>query len=137
MRWPPAWWRHTLGWSERVSVRSSGQPDRPAIVVLSAGGRQVERDVLAGIEEEGVPYLLIASDAQVTAADLARRAALRSPLHVGVGIGARGDVCVQHSKLSDPLPELSSGRDTGAVSSRELGHNAARIVVGLPLKPDD
>ncbi|WP_260508685.1 glycerol dehydratase reactivase beta/small subunit family protein [Mycolicibacterium farcinogenes] len=105
-------------------------------MVLSAGGRQVERDVLAGIEEEGVPYLLIAGDAQA-AADLARRAALRSPLHVGVGIGARGDVCVQHSKLSDPLPELSSGPDTGAVSGRELGHNAARIVVGLPLKPDD
>lgn len=125
------------GWSERVSVHSVGQPDRPAIVVLSAGGREVERNVLAGIEEEGVPYLLVPGDAQVPAAELARRAALRSALHVGVGVGARGEVCVQHAKLSDPLPELSSGGGAGHAAVRRLGHNAARIVAGVPLKPDD
>ncbi|WP_235676807.1 glycerol dehydratase reactivase beta/small subunit family protein [Mycolicibacterium porcinum] len=118
-------------------MHSVGQPDRPAIVVLSAGGRDVERNVLAGIEEEGVPYLLVPGDAQVPAAELARRAALRSPLHVGVGVGARGEVCVQHAKLSDPLPELSSGGSAGHVAVRRLGHNAARIVAGVPLKPDD
>ena len=118
-------------------MHSSGQPDRPAIVVLSAGSREVERAVLAGIEEEGVPYLLVSGDAQVPAAELAHRAALRSPLHVGVGVGARGEVCVQHAKLSDPLPELSSGSSSDAAACRVLGHNAARIVAGLPLKPDD
>ncbi|WP_235654157.1 glycerol dehydratase reactivase beta/small subunit family protein [Mycolicibacterium houstonense] len=120
-----------------MSVHSGGQPDRPAIVVLSAGSRAVERDVLAGIEEEGVPYLLAPGDAEVPAAELARRAALRSPLHVGVGVGTAGDVCVQHAKLSDPLPELCSGEGADAVAARVLGHNAARIVVGVPLKPDD
>lgn len=118
-------------------MHSVGQLDRPAIVVLSAGGREVERNVLAGIEEEGVPYLLVPGDAQVPAAELARRAALRSPLHVGVGVGARGEVCVQHAKLSDPLPELSSGGSAGHAAVRRLGHNAARIVAGVPLKPDD
>ncbi|WP_441961734.1 glycerol dehydratase reactivase beta/small subunit family protein [Mycolicibacterium houstonense] len=122
-----------------MSVHSGGQPDRPAIVVLSAGGRGrgVERNVLAGIEEEGVPYLLVPDDGELPAAVLARRAALRSPLHVGVGVSSRGEVCVQHAKLSDPLPELSSGESADAVAARVLGHNAARIVVGVPLKPDD
>jgi Dehydratase medium subunit len=118
-------------------MRSGGQPDRPAIVVLSSGGRDVERDVLAGIEEEGVPYLLVPGDDEVSAPELARRAAQRSPLHVGVGVGARGDVCVQHAKLGDPVPELSFGSGIDAVTARRLGHNAARIVVGIPLKPDD
>lgn len=118
-------------------MHSGGQPDRPAIVVVSAGSCEVERDVLAGIEEEGVPYLLVAGDAEVPAAELARRAALRSPLHVGVGVDAKGEVCVQHAKLADPLPELSSGGTADAAAGRQLGHNAARIVVGVPLKPDD
>jgi hypothetical protein len=118
-------------------VHSGGHPDRPAIVVLSAGSRVIERDVLAGIEEEGVPYLLVPSDAGVAAAELARRAALRSPLNVGVGVGAAGEVCIQHAKLSDPLPELSSGEGSDAGARRVLGHNAARIVVGVPLKPND
>lgn len=115
-------------------MRSGGQPDRPVIVVLTAGGA-VEREVLAGIEEEGVPYSVLTTDSDATASDLARQAALRSPLRVGVGIDGRGDVCVHHDQLADPLPELSSGA-ADAELARLLGHNAARIVVGLPLKPD-
>lgn len=120
-----------------VPMLSGGQPERPAIVVLSAGSRVVERDVLAGIEEEGVPYVLVPGDADVPAPELARRAAERSPLEVGVGVGARDEVCVRHAKLADPLPELSSGGGRDVVAARVLGHNAARIVVGVPLKPDD
>lgn len=116
-------------------VRSGGQPDRPAIVVVSAaGGGRIEREVLAGIEEEGVPYSLLPADPDVPAADLARQAALRSPLRVGIGLDARGEVCIHHDQLADPLPELGSGGTAAAGTARTLGHNAARIVVGLPLK---
>lgn len=109
------------------------------IVVFTAvsGEREpLTRDVLAGIEEEGVPYTVAEVADEVSAPDLARQAAMRSPLQVGVGIGASGGICVHHDMLVDPLPELSSAGPADRVAARVLGHNAARIVMGLPLKPD-
>ncbi|WP_234820509.1 glycerol dehydratase reactivase beta/small subunit family protein [Mycolicibacterium goodii] len=120
-------------------TRSGGQPERPVIVVLApvAGeGAAITRDVLAGIEEEGVPYTVVEAADDVSAPDLARRAAMRSPLQVGVGIGPSGGVCVHHDMLVDPLPELTSAGPPEPGTARMLGHNAARIVIGLPLKPD-
>ncbi|AKS35631.1 pduH protein [Mycolicibacterium goodii] len=96
----------------------------------------VTRDVLAGMEEEGVPYTLETVADSGSAPELARQAAMRSPLQVGVGMGASGVVCVHHNMLVDPLPELSSAGPADRDTARMLGHNAARIVVGLPLKPD-
>ena len=55
---------------------------------------------------------------------------------VGVGIDARGHVCVQHDKLPVPLSELSSDGPADALTARILGHNAARIVVGIPLRTE-
>lgn len=107
------------------------------IVVLSAASGEVERELLAGIEEEGVPYSVAPAGPGADTAELARRAAMASPLRVGVAIGPGGDICVQHAQLSDPLPEMSSGVRPDAATARMLGHNAARIVVGLPLKPDN
>lgn len=126
------------GW-ERLLTRSGGQPDRPAVMVLtahSAAAEAITREVLAGIEEEGVPYTVMAAADDASAPELARRAAMRSPLQVGVGVGVSGIVCVHHDMLVDPLPELSSAGPSDGAAARMLGHNAARIVVGLPLKPD-
>jgi hypothetical protein len=118
-----------------------GQPDKPAILVLSGGADAIEREVLAGIEEEGVPFVVErpagADSAQTLAPELARRAAGRSSLSVGIGIDERGRVCVQHQKLAAQLPALSS---TGAAEpgrARTLGHDAARIVVGIPLRTEE
>ena len=119
-------------------MRDGGQPEPPVIVVLSAGAGPVLREVLAGIEEEGVPYSVergSAGDVATSAVDLARRAARRSPLHVGVGVGASGDVCVHHDKLDEVVAELCSGDAAHPDAARILGHNAARIVVSLPLRP--
>lgn len=111
------------------------------IVVLSAGG-PLEREVVAGIEEEGVPSAVQAVpggdiESALCATDLAVSAAQRSTLQVGVGVGEAGDVCVHHARLAEPLADLTSGSATGRETARALGHNAARIVVGLPLKRVD
>lgn len=109
-----------------MSAREAG---RPAIVVLAVPGSAAVRDIVAGIEEEGVPYLVEMAEPHAAAVDLAQRAAMLSPLGVGIGVGVF-EAWVQHVKFSGPVPELSSA----ATDSRTLGHNAARIVVGLPLK---
>jgi hypothetical protein len=113
-------------------VRDGGQPTKPAVVVLSAAAGPIEDAVLAGIEEEGVPHSVVRVG-HGPATELAQLAAVRSPLDVGVGVDALGRVCVHPEKLSEPLPELTSSAADRAVA-RALGHNAARIVVGLPLK---
>lgn len=118
-----------------MSTGRGGQPQRPVIVVLAAGAEQTVRAVLAGIEEEGVPSVaesVADSDRGAAAAHLAMRAAAQSPLQVGVGIGGDASVSVCHAKLADPVFELAPGSATGA--ARTVGHNAARIVTGLPLK---
>lgn len=105
------------------------------IVVLADSAGPAVREVLAGIEEEGVPYSaqpVTDADHGMAAADLAIRAATQSPLQVGVGVSAAGDVCVCHARLDQPVFELAAGSASAAI--RTLGHNAARIVAGLPLK---
>ena len=119
----------------RRSLGRGGQPSRPVIVVIAAGAGPAVREVLAGIEEEGVPSSaqpVAETDRGIAAADLAVRAAMQSPLQVGVGVSAAGDICVCHAKLVQPVFELPAGSPN--VAARTMGHNAARIVAGLPLK---
>lgn len=111
-----------------------GQPDKPAILVLSSRAGAVESEVLAGIEEEGVPFVVERPGSAVDALTLARLAAARSSLGVGVGIDDHGRVYVQHEKVPEPPPGLSTPAAAGAMAARSLGHNAARIVVGVPLR---
>jgi hypothetical protein len=115
-----------------------GQPDKPAILVLSSGADALEREVLAGIEEEGVPYLVEHVVERPTGGDdargLAKLAASRSSLSVGVGIDARGRVCVQHELLAEPPSGLFTSGFAARGCARTLGHDAARIVVGIPLR---
>jgi hypothetical protein len=117
-------------------VLEGGQPEKPAILVLSCVGGPVENEVLAGIEEEGVPSMVERPRRRTDANALARVAAGRSSLSVGVGIDAEGRVCVQHDKLAESLPELSSSGTAAPKIARILGHNAARIVVGIPLRTE-
>ncbi|WP_407685722.1 glycerol dehydratase reactivase beta/small subunit family protein [Mycobacterium sp. HUMS_1102779] len=113
----------------------------PTIVVVSRGAQVIVREVLAGIEEEGVPCSLCdtaaeASVVAVGAVALAYSAAGRSRLEVGVAVGTGGLVCVHHVKrpATDPIVVEEVGEDLP--TARRLGHNAARVVVGVALKPD-
>ena len=111
-------------------------PARLVIVVLSVTPGPVEDALLAGIEEEGVPFVVDRDVEQVGGVDataLARVAALRSPLGVGVGIDAAQGICVQPEKVADPMADLTAPPGTGPATARVLGHDAARICVGLPL----
>lgn len=117
-----------------VSMPEGGLPDKPAILVLSCRIGPIENEVLAGIEEEGVPSVVDRPRGDQDANTLGRLAARRSSLSVGVGIDARGRVSVQHEKLAESLPALSSAGIADLKLARILGHNAARIVVGIPLR---
>jgi hypothetical protein len=105
---------------------------RPAVVVLyrpDPGDQCRLRDITAGLEEEGVPFRVDASPAG-SAAELAHFAAQASTLGVGVGMDAAGDICVHHAKLPPDSPALTGP----AERARRLGHNAARLVTGVPFK---
>ncbi len=113
-----------------------GQPEKPAILVLSRSSGQLESEVLAGIEEEGVPAVVERPAGDEDAMALACDAAGRSSLSVGVGIDSAGRVCVHHDKLPQPLAELMAPAGAASGALRILGHNAARIVVGVPLRAE-
>ncbi|MBS1692352.1 MAG: glycerol dehydratase reactivase beta/small subunit family protein [Actinobacteria bacterium] len=103
------------------------------MLVISYTGAPIEGEVLAGIEEEGVPFVFERTSDLRDAGILARLAADRSSLDVGVGIDAEGRVCILHEKLPEPLPGLTTPRNATRRQARDAGHNAARVVVGIPL----
>jgi hypothetical protein len=117
-------------------LSAGGQPEKPAILVLGRVSGPVENEVLAGIEEEGVPCVVERPRDNADANALGRLAAGRSSLNVGVGIDDHGRVSVQHEMLAEPPSGLSTESTADLKSARTLGHNAARIVVGIPLRTD-
>ncbi|OLT44236.1 hypothetical protein BJF85_20315 [Saccharomonospora sp. CUA-673] len=110
----------------------------------------VARDVCAGLEEEGVPVVVEGAVVESAVAEggrsgeeatgdggnavsLAFAAAQASSLGVGIGIatGVAGNaVCVHHAKRPAARPVLTAD----PTQARWCGHNAARLVVGLPFK---
>jgi hypothetical protein len=107
---------------------------RPAVVVLHQvcpDSRCCLRELTAGMEEEGVPFRVEEAAAEAGgAAELAHAAAHASTLDVGIGVDAAGHICVHHAKLPPDAPAL-----TGPPRhARSLGHNAARLVTGIPFK---
>jgi hypothetical protein len=109
------------------------RPEPPVIVVRHRGAPAAAvREVTAGAEEEGVPTR-VEHTLTKDAAALAHAAALVSPLEVGVGIDATGDVAVHHASLPPHAPALTVPADGGPPQWRRAGAVAARIVTGLPI----
>ncbi|WP_371373674.1 glycerol dehydratase reactivase beta/small subunit family protein [Sporomusa aerivorans] len=108
---------------------------KPSIVICTSENSQDEykiREIKAGIEEEGVPHILLqAKSCDVTA--LAWQAAAASHLGVGVGINSTG-VCIHYHKLPEDQPLFISDTRSNPGTWRQFGYNAARLVKGLPFK---
>ena len=110
----------------------------PAVWLFKA--RSVAVDAMEpmfwGLEEEGIPFE-IQEVGDGPAADLAKRAADGSPLHVGIGLGGKGEVVLHHHDLpaAEPLFSMTAS-PAESVALRHLGLNAARLVKGQPLLLD-
>ncbi|WP_210494832.1 glycerol dehydratase reactivase beta/small subunit family protein [Patulibacter sp. SYSU D01012] len=102
---------------------------------LSGAGDRALRDVLAGLEEEGVPADVEPAEGPLAAC--AHAAAGRAALRVGVALGP-AEACVHAVALPADAPLLHR-RDPDADALRRLGQDAARLVktVPLTLSPDD
>lgn len=88
--------------------------------------------VLLGIEEEGVPYLVQRST-ELNPLGLAHDAAVSSRLGVGVGISLDYAV-VTTDKLCEDRPYLAYHLGVSPEADRIIGSNAARLVKRLPLR---
>ena len=73
--------------------------NRPHIMILTSGPDEVLREICAGIEEEGVPFVILPGP-PLGALELALRAAQRSPLQVGIGSSADGVRATTRAKTS-------------------------------------
>ncbi|AUV26878.1 glycerol dehydratase reactivase beta/small subunit family protein [Citrobacter sp. RHBSTW-00678] len=105
----------------------------PAIVIFAtAGCTDVWSDVLLGIEEEGIPFVIQESPSTDVIHN-AWLAACQSPLLVGIGCN-REKLVVHYKNLptSAPLFTLTYQQDNHA--RRSIGNNAARLVKGIPFR---
>jgi hypothetical protein len=89
------------------------------------------RELLCGVEEEGVPCEVEAAG-EGGAVALARQAAEASVLGVGLGLDGAGIAAAHYNKLpaDKPLFTLNYRLDGGKL--RSLAANAARLVKGMP-----
>lgn len=88
------------------------------------------RDILLGIEEEGIPYRVSAFPEPSTNR-LGHQAALDSRLDVGIGLSADGSCSLHHAKIDQDHPVLRLGHRNGDL--RTIGTNSARLVKGIPM----
>lgn len=90
------------------------------------------RELLLGVEEEGVPITLNRL-AEANPLTLAHEAAIESVLDVGIGVSF-GYVVVTTEKLSEEQPYMAHYLNQDQETDRLIGGNAARLVKRMPLK---
>lgn len=108
--------------------------EQPAIVFMCpsrAVSGVLYREILLGLEEEGVP--VVVKEADGGAEELGFEAARLSPLEVGIGLDSGGKAVLQHRKLSRHQPLLAVSLNLRPEAARLVGLNAARLVKVLPL----
>lgn len=107
----------------------------PSIFIYcSLGINEVDiEEILWGIEEEGIPFILKSRDLD-DSKELANLAANDSKLSVGIGINSIGDACLTINKLKEEEPLFFINLKENGDTLRSLGANGARLVKGMPLK---
>jgi len=107
---------------------------RPCIVVVTdKPNKIILKQLLAGIEEEGIPYEIntVNGDQLLT---ITHKAALYSRMGVGIGIN-KNRVMLHYSKLKVDKPIFDGNLD-GYIkeTARYIGNNAARLYKIMPFK---
>lgn len=109
--------------------------DRPCIVI--ACEPESNQGLLAGMhhgcEEEGVPVAIVQEPGSAT--NLARLAASRSPLFIGLGLDQAGTIVLVEHRAADRAPLLHVSTASTA-NARLLGVAAGRIARRRPLPVD-
>lgn len=90
------------------------------------------KEVLWGIEEEGIPYKVEAKEKD-TSNNLSYKASLKSKLGIGIGI-SKERISLTTNKLEKNNPLISIDLNQNYNSLRNLGSNGARLVKGIELK---
>ena len=105
---------------------------RPVInVFMKSDSECFLKEVLAGIEEEGVLYEVEISE-YGSSKELATKAATESLLETGIGIDEKfASITICKLPKDNPLQSYSCLNKN---QLRFAGSNAARIIKGLPLK---
>lgn len=94
------------------------------------------KELLCGIEEEGIPYTVIYEENLIeNEIDLSYELANLSQLSFGVLV-KNNKLIIHFSKLKkeNPLYEVPYVTDLSIEEKRKYGTNVARIVKGIPLK---
>ncbi len=116
---------------------NTGLQSKPSIKVFYDCDHLSEsdfRDVLLGIEEEGIPYDVQPKNIS-DVLELAYQASISSRIGVGVGISKEG-IVLQYEKLKREAP-LFRIKIYQTDQYRNLGSNAARLVKKMPFKSLD
>lgn len=113
----------------------------PSIIVYDLGNTdpKLMEQVLYGIEEEGIPYILEKKDlsAYKDVKEASYNAAVSSKL--SVGIAADNDyIAVHYANLNENTPLfLYSMKSVSMQNMRNVGANSARLVKGIYFILDD
>ena len=102
---------------------------KPTVYIYESGASNAAlQEIAAGLEEEGIPWEIIACNTSDAKA-LAHAAADHSRLRVGIGITVKA-AALQVRNLPENKPVFLIDIDDNLASLRKLGINAARAVKG-------
>lgn len=112
--------------------------DIPSIIIFKCESAlsDVVKEILYGIEEESIPYILENASSSVNVVKLSHDAALKSALSVGIALDDK-DIVIHYANLEESRPLFNYKVKLSTKQNfREYGMNAARMVKGTAFVVD-